>query len=340
MMPRLGLLLLAGVILTVSASAADQKGVEARLRQLEDREQIRDLLAEYIRCLDSRDHVTYSQLFAKDGELTFAQGHAKGPEAIRALMEDGERRAGASRTAAMADSVHLLTDVSIQLHGDQATSHSRWTLVVRAGENRPVVSASGHYSDVLIREHGNWKFQKREIVADLFAAPTGTSSTGAACDRECLRCFVTQYLEALVAHKPSALPVADNVRFTEDTIETKLGESPLWKNASRLRPYRLDMLDARQGVAAAQVAVEEADSPVMLMLRLKVADRKIAEVETQVTRSQAEGSIFGLSTYIGERSESVDSVHVTEQIIKIVPAVRMGRTAGTIFNRVVAQLCS
>ena len=42
----------------------------------------------------------------------------------------------------------------------------------------------------------------------------------------------------------------------------------------------------RQGMAASQVIVEEGGSPVMLMLRLKVADKKIAEVETQVTRPQ------------------------------------------------------
>ena len=178
--------------LTIGALlAADQKGnagkkqssVEARLQQLEDRDQIRDLLAEYIRCLDARDHPTYALLFARDGELTFAQGHAIGPEAIRTLMEDGERRADPARTAAMAGSVHLLTDLSIQLKGDEATAHSRWTLIVHAGESRPVVSASGHYSDDLIRENGAWKFKRREIVADLYAqtsAPNSTSTPGPA----------------------------------------------------------------------------------------------------------------------------------------------------------------
>ena len=75
----------------------------------------------------------------------------------------------------------------------------------------------------------------------------------------------------LVAHKPSDLPLAANVRFTEDTVEMKLGDSPLWRNASRLRPYRLDILDVRQGVAASQAIVEESGMPVMLMLRLKIS---------------------------------------------------------------------
>ncbi len=72
----------------------------------------------------------------------------------------------------------------------------------------------------------------------------------------------------------------------------KLGESLLWKNATRLRPYRLDILDVREGVAATLAIVEEAGKPVMLMLRLKAAAGKITEVETQVTRSKEEGSIF------------------------------------------------
>ena len=111
------------------------------------------------------------------------------------------------------------------------------------------------------------------------------------CDRECLRGFITQYLDALVTHDPHALTVSDKVRFTEDTVEMRLGEG-LWKNASKVRPYRQDILDVRQGVAASQVVVEENGSPDMLMLRLKIVDRKIAEIETQVTRNQKDGAIF------------------------------------------------
>jgi hypothetical protein len=113
------------------------------------------------------------------------------------------------------------------------------------------------------------------------------------CDRECLRGFITQYLLAMVAHTPGAVPTADKARFTEDAKELKLGEG-LWKNASGLRRYRQDILDVRQGVAASQVIVEESGMPVMLVLRLKVAGKKITEVETQVTRSRAEGAIFNI----------------------------------------------
>jgi hypothetical protein len=63
------------------------------------------------------------------------------------------------------------------------------------------------------------------------------------------------------------------------------------ESASKVMPYRLDIPDLAQGVAASQVVVEEAGAPVMLALRLKVVNNAIAEVETQVTRSQKEGAI-------------------------------------------------
>lgn len=105
--------------------------------------------------------------------------------------------------------------------------------------------------------------------------------------------FITQYLDAMVAHNPSAVPLSDNVRFTEDTVDMKPGEG-LWKDASKIRGYRQDIIDVPRGVAASQVIVEEAGSPVMLMLRLKVADKKITEIETQVTRKQSEGALFAI----------------------------------------------
>jgi hypothetical protein len=119
------------------------------------------------------------------------------------------------------------------------------------------------------------------------------AAQAADCDRECLRGTITQYLNAMVAHKPGSLAVSDKLKFTEDTVAMKLGEG-LWKNASSIGSYRQDILDVRQGVAASQVIVEESGIPVMLVLRLKVAGEKITEVETQVTRNQDQGRIFNI----------------------------------------------
>src|SRR5581483_8747124 len=69
----------------------------------------------------------------------------------------------------------------------------------------------------------------------------------ASCDRECLRGFITQYLNAMVAHDPKSLPLAAGARFTEDTKTLPLGEG-LWKGAAALRTYRQDFLDVREGM--------------------------------------------------------------------------------------------
>lgn len=130
----------------------------------------------------------------------------------------------------------------------------------------------------------------------LLALPAFTIAARAAnpeCDRACLGGFITQYLDAMVAHNPRALPLSDKVRFTEDTVEMKLGEG-LWESASKIRAYRQDILDVRQGVAASQVVVEDAGMPAMLALRLKIAGRKITEIETQVTRKRSEGALFAI----------------------------------------------
>ena len=120
----------------------------------------------------------------------------------------------------------------------------------------------------------------------------GTASSNT-CDRECLRRFITQYLDAMITHNPKTLPIAATARFTEDTKTLSLGEG-LWKGASKIRRYRQDLLDVREGVAASHVVVEENGMPAMLALRLKIADRKITEIETMVTRSKAEGAIAWL----------------------------------------------
>ena len=75
-----------------------------------------------------------------------------------------------------------------------------------------------------------------------------------------LRGYVTAYLNALVAHDPAALPVAANVKFTEDNVQKKLGEG-LWQTASKLRAFRQDVLDDRHSTAASLVVLEEVRGP-------------------------------------------------------------------------------
>lgn len=130
-------------------------------------------------------------------------------------------------------------------------------------------------------------------TALLLLTLAATASAAADCDRACLTGLITQYLGAMIAHDPAAVPIA-KARFTEDTVPMRPEDAPLWMNASRLTAYRQDILDVRQGVAASQVIVEESGSPALLVVRLKVDDGKITEIETQVTRTQKEGGLYNL----------------------------------------------
>jgi hypothetical protein len=117
------------------------------------------------------------------------------------------------------------------------------------------------------------------------------SQESTACDRACLADVITRYLDSLVAHDPTMALLADGARLTEDTVEMPVGEG-LWKTASKLRPFRTDFLDVREGTAAVHAVIEENGAPVLFAARLKVVDRLVTEIETMVVRNRAEGALF------------------------------------------------
>jgi len=114
-----------------------------------------------------------------------------------------------------------------------------------------------------------------------------------ACDRACLQGHITEFLYALVEKDPQSLPVATDVRITENSEEAELGQG-LWRTATRLRGYRQDFIDEAEGVAGAHVILEEQGAPTLLVLRLKIENELITEIETVTTRSRTEGVIFNI----------------------------------------------
>ena len=54
------------------------------------------------------------------------------------------------------------------------------------------------------------------VIVILCFSLTCSAAANIECDRECLAGFMTTYLEALVAHDASKLPVAKNVKYTEN----------------------------------------------------------------------------------------------------------------------------
>ena len=157
-------ILLIGCVLWSSAEA--QTGsVETRLRVLEDKEQITQLLVDYGRHLDSRDLAAYASLFATDGEWVGGFGTVKGRAEIQAFVEKS-LGTGPNRN----NSFHIMSNFVITVKGDTATAWSRWTFVT-PGANGATIAQAGRYDDTFVRENGAWKFKKR--VASNDTAPPG-----------------------------------------------------------------------------------------------------------------------------------------------------------------------
>jgi hypothetical protein len=114
-------------------------------------------------------------------------------------------------------------------------------------------------------------------------AARAQAAATAACDSTCLRGFVDDYFAALEARDPSKLPVADNVKFTENGRVLTLGEG-FWNTAGKPHRYRDYIVDPQTGNAAALSAMTEYDGIAQTFVRLKIVARKITEIETFAVR--------------------------------------------------------
>lgn len=114
-------------------------------------------------------------------------------------------------------------------------------------------------------------------------APASAPTSAQSCDRACLAGMITRYVDALVAHDPARLPVAPDVRFTQDSQALKLGEG-LWTSPLTKTGFRHDYLDTTRQVAAAHVLLMEGANHIMLSVLLRVQDRRITGIETLVQR--------------------------------------------------------
>ena len=78
--------------------------------------------------------------------------------------------------------------------------------------------------------------QKRTFIAlaiftVLLVTRYNWASAADICDRACLESHVNRYITAMIAHNPNQLPLARDVRFTENGQELRLDDG-LWAAAS------------------------------------------------------------------------------------------------------------
>jgi hypothetical protein len=123
----------------------------------------------------------------------------------------------------------------------------------------------------------------RPVGVLILAAMTTGGAQAADCDRACLKGMITKYVDAMVAHDPSRLPLATAVRFTEDSQDLKLGEG-LWKTVTKKGDFRQDYIDLKKQIAASHVMLYEENAQILYSVMLRVTDQKITGIETLVDR--------------------------------------------------------
>jgi hypothetical protein len=129
------------------------------------------------------------------------------------------------------------------------------------------------------------------VCAALAAASlSGAVHAAAACDRECLDGFAEQYLKALVAKDVASLPLARDVKFTENLVPLQIGKEGLWRTITGRGNFDIFVADVKTGDATWTGVVKEMDKPVFMSLRLRIVDRRITEAETIVGRISLTGA--------------------------------------------------
>ena len=133
---------------------------------LEDKDAIRELLAEYCFHLDAGSYAEMAALFTDDGTWDTAFGKGTGHEGIVA-----QATRIAQQSTAHPRRVHLVTNIAIRLDGDRAQVASNW-VVVENNAAGPRIGSAGGYADDLVKRDGAWFFRYRKI--DRFIAPGQT----------------------------------------------------------------------------------------------------------------------------------------------------------------------
>lgn len=133
------------------------ENIGERLRILEDREAIRNLIARYGPLADSGDAGAVAALWCDDGTYQVGgMGEARGQEAIAALIS------GPVHQSLLADGcAHILTSPVIDLMGDHAVARCH-SLVFRHEDSEwiPVRVAANRWE--LRRTSAGWRVVRRE----------------------------------------------------------------------------------------------------------------------------------------------------------------------------------
>lgn len=103
------------------------------------------------------------------------------------------------------------------------------------------------------------------------------------CDDACLQGFADRYMAALAVKSPDRLPSAARVRASENNVMLRPGDG-LWGAITGGGSGVIKFSDPQTGNVGLFALIQQRGQPAYFGMRLKIADGKIAEVETLVNQ--------------------------------------------------------
>jgi len=154
------------------------------------------------------------------------------------------------------------------------------------------------------------------------AAPAAPSR-----DRACLVHILDKWFDALVAHSPRGLPLAKDVRFTEQGARIPIGDGLFISTTEGPTSFKIVAADPVSGQVGAIVMMKQWDKPIEMTVRLKVVGGKIAEAEEIYASDLRPASLSNLQT---PRPGLLEEVPASERT----PRARMYAAAFAYFDAI------
>jgi hypothetical protein len=139
--------------------------IEARLRLIEDRQAIRDVIVRYCRGVDRGDPALVLAAFHDDAIDNHFGVVLPFREAIGTLKAARSGGGGPSKTTSM----HNICNVLIEVDSDIARCESYVIVIVRIPQDGGAIDwmHAGRYVDRFERRNGDWRIAYRTVVYDL-----------------------------------------------------------------------------------------------------------------------------------------------------------------------------
>lgn len=136
--------------------AFDGKTTEQKLREIADREEIRELVSRY--ALGIARAAPVGDLFTEDG-IFIQRVPGQEPQEFRGRAALGPMYAEVAKTVGPLPMIH---NHIIDVQGDEATGQS--SIEIRMTADGRSMIASGYYDDRYRRVDGRWRFAKRDAT--------------------------------------------------------------------------------------------------------------------------------------------------------------------------------